>query len=481
MKLSRRECLKLSMTAAVGAALASCKPAEAPTQPPTQQPAGQPTQPSAPTQPPAPAEPSGEVSYLIRSDLGAKMAEWTELSVKEFQEAYPKIKVNLIGVPWGDYNAKLLAMYAAGTPPEICANYAAGFATFYANDAIVALDDFVNAHGVDLTVFDQACLDALTREGRLWAMPLAHMPEIIFYNKSLFDKAGAKLPPADWADKSWTTDAMLEVSAQIAHDADDPTKAEWGVDFPTGQLGVYSWLWGADPFNGQGGPELTEAYKTGIVKEVFYTAPKVVAYHQFRRDLAYEHKVAPRPSDTDVLAQTHSFTLMTGKIAMAAAGSWQFDSFAAVKPSWEWGVAPLPYGLAGKNTTPLYNDSWMLSKGCKNPEAGFQLLTYLTIDKGAEDYARITGFCPANKTYYPIFFDSLTQIPNLAMTREQLEQVVKQSFEYGFVTPGKTLDRYPELNKTYTQTTAPIWNNETSVEEGMQGVQQAFENLIKTL
>ena len=474
MKLARREWLKLSAMAGTGLILASCQPAATPTPKPAAKPAEKATAPPA-------KEEKVEVTYLVRSDLSPTMKEWEDVTVKEFEEMHPNIKVNVIGVPWGDYNAKLLAMYAADMQPEISANYAAGFATFYANDAIVALDDFVASKGVDLSVFEPACIAALTRGGKLWAMPLAHMPVILFYNRDLFDKAGVDPPPKDWSDTSWTTDKLLEVSRKLSHDVDDPTKAEWGVDFETGQLGVMSWAWGADPFNDKGGPELTQAYQDGIVTEAFYTAPKVMAMHKYRSDLAFEHKVSPRPSDTDILKQVQNFTLMTGRIAMTNAGGWQFNQFLVVKPSWKWGVAPLPYGPGGKNTSPLFNDSWMLSAGCREPDAGFELLTYLTVGKGAEHYARITGFMAANTNLYSIFFDSIAEVPNLAMTREEVEATTLQAFEYGYVTPGKTLDRYPEWNNAYNQTTSPIWNNEVSVEEGMQGVQEKFESLIAAI
>jgi multiple sugar transport system substrate-binding protein len=465
---SRRDFLRLSAVATVGALVAACAPKGAEEAPEKEEEKAKPAE-------------KVTVTYLVRSDLSPMMKEWEDVTVKEFQEQKPNVEVQVIGVPWGDYNAKLLAMHAAGGPPEISANYAAGFPTFYANDAIVALDDFVSAKQVDLGVFEKACIDALTRDGKLWAMPLAHMPTIIFYNRALFDKAGVEAPPIDWADESWTTDKLLDVSRQISHDIDDPSKGEWGLDFWSGQLGVASWLWGADPFNNKGGPEHTEAYKTGKVTEAFYTAEKVTAMHKFRRDLTYEHHVSPKPSDSDLLSQTHNFTLMTGRIGMSIAGAWQFTQFAAVKPSWEWGAAPLPYGPGGVNTTPLFNDSWMLSKGAKEPDAGFDLLTYLTVGKGAEHYARITGFIPANKTLYPIFFDSMEEIPNLAMTREDLEKVVKDAFSFGCATPGKTLDRYPEWNSAYNQTSGPIWNDEVSVEEGMKAIQERFEQIIATL
>ena len=84
-----------------------------------------------------------------------------------------------------------------------------------------------------------------------------------------------------------------------------------------------------------------------------------------------------------------------GHVLWTAPGS--SPTLSRVKPEWKWGVAPLPYGPAGVNTPPLFNDSWMLSAGAKIPEAGFDFLKYLALENGSKIYAEMTGFFPANK------------------------------------------------------------------------------------
>ena len=186
MKLSRRDFLKASVLTGAGAVMAACaQPAPAP-QPAAPQGAAKAPE---PTKAPAPAAPV-TITYLVRTDIQPTLIKWGEQTVEEFQKLNPNIKVEMVGVPWGDYNAKLLAMYAAGTPPEVSANYAAGFATFYANKAIRALDDYIKADQVDLSVLEKAAIDSITRDGKLWAIPLAHQPVVVFYNKDLLDKAG---------------------------------------------------------------------------------------------------------------------------------------------------------------------------------------------------------------------------------------------------------------------------------------------------
>ncbi len=97
----------------------------------------------------------------------------------------PTITVETIAVPWADYNSKLLALYAAGDPPE-----------FSANDAIVALDDLVSESDVGPSIIEQVALGAVTRQGQLWVLALAHLcalqPEFAGENggKSATDRLG---------------------------------------------------------------------------------------------------------------------------------------------------------------------------------------------------------------------------------------------------------------------------------------------------
>ena len=463
--LSRRSFLKVSSVTLAGVALAACTPSGSP-------------QTGAEDASGEAAADAVTITYLIRTDIGPKIQEWTDAAIAEFQGLNPNIQVETVGVPWGDYNAKLLAMYASGAPPEVSANYAAGFPTFYANDALAPLDDFIAADDSDISVIDQAAVGAVTREGQIWALPLAHLSQVLYYNKGLFDEAGVDVPTVDWEDTSWNTDEVLARASALSHDFDNPAEAVWGVIFGTGQLGTFSWLWGMDPFSGPGGPEQTEAYRTGIVTEVHYDDPIMLDFITWVRDLTYAHQVAPRPSDADAIQQTVGWPMMSGRVGMAISGLWSVSDFAAVQPSWEWGIAPFPYGPAGNNITPLFNDSWMLSADAPHPEEGYQLLKYLGLENGAKLYAEISGFFPANTENADIWFDATMSIPNIALTREELVQVVQDGFPQGYVTPGKTLDSYPEWNQAYNQTTAPIWNDEISPEEGLQAVQAQFETII---
>ncbi len=472
MKVSRRDFLKSAALMAAGTTLAACgSPTAAPAAPAA-------TQAPATTKAPAQTGPV-TITYLVRTDIQPTLIKWGEDTVAEFTKKNPNIKVEMIGVPWGDYNAKLLAMYAAGTPPEVSANYAAGFGTFILNKAIVPLDDYIKADKVDLTVLEQGAIDAVTRDGKLWALPLANQPIVTFYNMDLFDKAGVKYPTVDWADKSWNNEAYEKMAASLTKNVDDPKTAVWGGSYYEGQLGVgLFWRYGIDPFNNTGGPEKTDGYKTGKLTNVYYDQPKYIEAMQWLVDLTWKKKVSPRTSDTDALNQAVGWFFLSGRVAMAGEGTWRLGDIFKAKPAWKWGIAPLPFGPAGTNICPTFNDSWMLSSKSKNPDAGWKFLKFVGLEDGAKMYADTTGFMPAKKDLFNNFFDSIMKAEGFGMKREDLVKVLTDGFKVSFPAPGKTIDRFPEFNTAYNQTTGPIKNNEKPVEVGMKEVQAKFKSLI---
>lgn len=470
MKLSRRDFLKSATIGAAGVALAACaSPTPAPTTAPK---AGE------PTKQPAPAGPV-TITYLVRTDIQPTLIKWGEQTVDEFQKKNSNIKVEMVGVPWGDYNAKLLAMYAAGTPPEVSANYAAGFGTFLVNKAITNLDDYIKADKVDLNVLEKSAVDSVTRDGKLWALPLANQPMVFFYNKDLFDQAGAKIPTADWTDKSWNHDAFVTASKAISKDMDDPKKAVWGSVYTESHFGtLLFWRYGVDPLNNQGGPDKTAAYKTGKVTEVFFDQPKCIEAMQWLVDLTHKLKVSPRTSDTDALNQAVGWSFLSGRIGMFSEGTWRLGDIFKANLNFKWGMAPLPFGPSGSNLCPIYNDSWMLCAKSKNPDAGWKFLKYVGLEEGAKLYAEVTGFMPAKKDLFDLFYDSVMKAKGFSMTREDMIKVFTGGFKDAFPTPGKTIDRFPEFNTAWNQTTAPIKNAEVKVEEGMKAVQAKFKSLV---
>lgn len=428
---------------------------------------------------PAASGQSATVHWLIRSDMGALIDKWEQQTVAAYKKVAPNIAVQSISVPWAQYNAKLLTLFAANQIPEVFATFAAGFGAFLANGALADLGPYLQRVKVDVsTEFDKETIAEVTRGGKLVALPIGHFGTNIFYNATLFQASGIPVPSGTWSDTKWSTDAMLQAATKLTQNSSDPAKRQWGVVFDAQQLGVMSWLWGVDPFNAKGGPQDTRAYQTGTLTEVHYDNTTFGDAMQWIADLALKAKVAPLPSDVNALKQGVGDPFLTGRIGMYLNGQWETQALANLKPQWKWGVAPLPYGPGKVNTSPLYNDSFLLGKGSKAIDQGFDFLRYLTLDTPAENYALSTGFFPARTNLYDKAVQSMAAIPGATQTKEQIKEALIGGYATGFVTPGKTLNNYNEFNTAWGQGTSPIWSGQAPVGPTLQTVQEKFKSLI---
>lgn len=76
-----------------------------------------------------------------------------------------------------------------------------GYATLVQKNAIISLDDYIKADGVDLAKFAGAT-DQVTVDGSLYELPFRNDFWVLFYNKDIFDAAGVAYPTNDmtWAE-----------------------------------------------------------------------------------------------------------------------------------------------------------------------------------------------------------------------------------------------------------------------------------------
>lgn len=422
------------------------------------------------------------LTWLTRSDMGPKVLHWETAAVRAYERLHPDVHVTVISVPWSAYNAKLLALTAAGTPPDVYATFAAGFGTFLAKGTLRNLTPFVHALDVPLSQWDSSAIAALSRSGKLYGLPLDNMPSLLFYNASLFRKAHIAPPPTSWGDRSWTVSAMLHDAKAIARNAGAPTKAVWGLNMPPGQFGTdISWLWGCDPFSATGGgPTTVSAYRTGVVATTDFTSPCYTGAMRFEKDLAVRDHVSPLPTEMAALS-TLGDPFTSGRIGMETNGYWLFQTMLADRPGFQWGVAPFPYGPGGKNTTKLWTDAWVMSRHAVHPTAAFRFMLFLTTGAEAQSFAVTTGFFPAltkldNST---LRFDA--SLSGMQLTYGQLRQVVMGGLARGqaFEAPGHTLANFVQLNTAWSNATDNLFLGKESTAAAMAGLKKAFAPLVQ--
>ncbi|MGA5100976.1 extracellular solute-binding protein [Streptomyces lavendulocolor] len=143
-------------------------------------------------------EGAGDVTLrLVAADYGSGDANtsqkyWDDL-VASFEKSHPGITVDVDVMSWKDVDREVAEMVAKGEAPDLA--QIGAYADHAAADRLYKVDDI-------LPIPTQAnFLPLLARAGQVeraqYGMPFAASTRLLFYNKGLFEKAGAK-PPKTW-------------------------------------------------------------------------------------------------------------------------------------------------------------------------------------------------------------------------------------------------------------------------------------------
>ncbi|MFI8832513.1 ABC transporter substrate-binding protein [Streptomyces afghaniensis] len=146
---------------------------------------------------------------LVAADYGDSAANsskkyWDKL-VEEYEADHPGVRIDVSVYSWNDVDRKVREMVAAGDPPDMAqigayADYAASNQLYKADDllSIPVQADFVG----QLAAAGQV-------KGVQYGMPFASSTRVLFYNKSLFAKAGIT-PPKTWDDLADDAEALKD-------------------------------------------------------------------------------------------------------------------------------------------------------------------------------------------------------------------------------------------------------------------------------
>lgn len=135
--------------------------------------------------------------HLVAADYGDSAANSSEkywdAVVEAYEKQHPDVTVEVTVYSWNDVDAKVKERVAAGDPPDLAqigayADYAADDQLYKAGEllSIPVQADFVSR-----------LADAGKVRGVQYGMPFASSTRLLFYNKTLFAKAGLT-PPTTW-------------------------------------------------------------------------------------------------------------------------------------------------------------------------------------------------------------------------------------------------------------------------------------------
>lgn len=401
---------------------------------------------------------SGRTRILWYIGLGAgadkdvipKEQAWVE----KFNKSQDKYQLVMQVVTNPQSYDTLKAMIAAGNPPDIVGPVGkAGRASF--TGAWLDIAPLAQKAGFKLDAYDKTLLDFTKDEGVQVGIPFALFPSFVYFNKALFDEARLPYPPQKVGDKyqgkDWNLDTFAELSKKLTVDKNGADATDPKFDPKTikqfGSFIQFTDARGVAVLYGGGLP--VDDKNNAVIPDNWVKAWK------WYYDAVWKGNFMPNNDyqQSDLLAKGNPFS--SGNVAMAMTHTWYTCCFDMKKLKWDIAVMPT---VDGKITAKLHGDTFAIMKGSKNPDAAFEIMSKMVVDK---ELYQIYGGMPAKIEDQAEFFKTFDErtVPNKitwSVAQEMLKYPDLPNHEAGLPNLVKandlfgkfrtTLDSQPNLN-----------------------------------
>ena len=165
--------------------------------------AGSPAATEAPAEAPAQEAPAAEeeaagepvtITFWDNQQTESGLSQFQQIAVDEFEAANPNINVEVVTVPYPEYQQRLLLAVQSGNPPDISTVDQIWNSGFAVADAIVPLDELVaGSDKIEQGNFFPGAWESATWDGQVWGIPFnVDVWQFTFYNQALLDAAGVE-------------------------------------------------------------------------------------------------------------------------------------------------------------------------------------------------------------------------------------------------------------------------------------------------
>jgi len=299
----------------------------------------------------------------------------SDMLVEHFEETHPDTSVDVEYIPNDDVASTFFTQAAAGTLPDVVFIADLYVEPFVNGNVVIDMQPLAEADpDFDLSdIYDNLLgLSRVDGEG-LYMIPSSYDVVTMFYNKTMFEDAGAPLPEADWTWDDYTA------ACQTIFDATGNYCFANGSGLP----GFDWWAYVVPFIEGYGGQVLSDDGQT-----ITLDSPESLAGLQAYVDMWTENNIA-QPLDFD--AGGNCF--FVGKCATMFLIPGLMAAMRELDPQpFEWDVQVIPSHPEGKFTG-MGTYGFAISANSEHPELAWDLVKYLASSEAqlaiAQNYAGI--------------------------------------------------------------------------------------------
>lgn len=269
-----------------------------------------------------------------------------------FRKTHPGIDLKVLHIN-GKYLDKVKVMFAGNVAPDVIFMYPYDLPAWTSVHALVPLDSMLRPSS--RSDYFKPMLRAFTVHGKLYGLPKDASAPVLYYNEDLFRKYHVPFPNSHW---TWRD--LLAAAQKLTVDTNGNGRInQWGLNTPEWQLLVWSF----------GGRILNKNQSKCLLDQ-----PPAIAGLHFWADLLHRYHVVPPPEVNNDLNAMQMFSL--GRVAMDLR-MYPAVSVFRKQADFDWNIAPLPLGPAGR-VTRIEGSALAITSQCKNRHAAFTFIHWMT-------------------------------------------------------------------------------------------------------
>lgn len=379
---------------------------------------------------------------------------WNDIK-EAYEASHEGVTIEMVDLGSTDYMT-VLATELSGSGSDfdvVTIKDVPGYATLVQKNAILALDDYIAADGVDLTQYAGAT-DQVLVDGKLYELPFRNDFWVVFYNKDLFDAKSVAYP---------TNDMTFEEYDALAREMTDTT-------FGAQVYGTHYHTWRSDVqlFGVLDGEH--------TILDGEYSS--FIPYYEMVLNQEKDN-VCRKYTDLKTEGLHYSAAFSGGDVAMMNMGSWFIATMITNLQTGEydsslcgnWGIVKYPHAEGVEAGSTLGTITGLsVTTASDTPDAAWEFVKWVSGEEGAAVMASSGNFPAIMTDEVKDMIAGLEGFPSDAESKEALSvSNLYLEVPYG--------DNVSEINSILDSYHGSIMTGEMTIEEGIAKMNEEVQKI----